>query len=113
MTQLALDVRPPDLATARAVGEVASQAATDAAERASPRFVARAEAAVLARLATGPATAEDLTEYVKACGITMKDGRAMGSVYASLRRRGLIRIAGECARRHGHGTSGGHIWERC
>lgn len=113
MEQTVIDVRPTDLATARAVGEIASQAATDKAERDQPGFVARAEAAVLAKLATGPASAEDLTEHVKACGVEMKDGRAMGAVYASMSRRRLIRIVGECARRYGHGTSGGHVWERC
>jgi len=113
MEQQTIDVRPPNHATARAVGEVASQAATDKAERDAPGFVARAESAVLAKLATGPASAEDLTEHVKASGVAMKDGRAMGAVYASLSRRGLIRIAGDCNRRFGNGTSGGHIWERC
>lgn len=111
--QTTLDVRPPDLATARAVGEVASQLATDRAERDGPGFVVRAEAAVLARLATGPASAEDLTDHARAQGVEFKDGRAMGSVYASMQRRGLIRIVAECKRRRGHGTSGGHIWERC
>lgn len=111
--QAVIDVRPPDLATARAVGQVAQQLATDRAERDAPGFRERAEAAVLAKLATGPASAEDLTDHVKACGIDFKDGRAMGSVYASMSRRGLIRIVGDCKRRRGHGTSGGHIWERC
>lgn len=109
--QTTMYVRPPDLATARAVGAVASQLATERADRDAPGFVARAEYAVLAKLATGPASAEDITDYVRQV-VEFKDGRAMGSVYASMNRRGLIRIVGECNRRRGHGTSGGHIWER-
>lgn len=112
MTQSTMDVRPPDLATARAVGEVASNLATDKAERDAPGFVSRAEHFVLAKLATGPASGEDITDYVRLQGVEFKDGRAMGSVFASMNRRGLIRIVGECKRRRGHGTSGGHIWER-
>ena len=111
--QEVMDVRPPDLATARAVGEVASQLATQKAERDWPGFLSRAEAAVLAKLATGPASAEDLTDYVRLQGVEFKDGRAMGNVYASMQRRNLIRIVDDCKRRHGHGASGGHIWERC
>lgn len=110
--QEVLDVRPPDLATARAVGERGAQMATDKAERDAPGFVARAEAAVLAKLATGPASGEDITDHVQQ-QVGFKDGRCMGSVFASMHRRALIRIVGECARRRGHGTSGGHIWERC
>jgi hypothetical protein len=113
MSQATLDVRPPDLATARAVGEVGAQLATGRAERDVTDFRARAEAAILERLQAGPASAEDLTEYVKACGVPFKDGRALGSIYKSLKDRGVIRIVGDCQRRFGHGTGGGHIWERC
>lgn len=112
MEQSTIDCRPTDLATARAVGEVAGQLATARAERDSPGFVARAEHYVLAKLATGPARGEDITLYVQQF-LAFKDGRSMGTVYASMRRRGLIRIVGECARRFGNGTGGGHIWERC
>lgn len=103
----------PDLATARTLGEAASQRATARAERDCPSFSERAEAAILAKLATGPASGEDLTDHVRACGVEFRDGRALGSIYKSLRDRGLIRIAGDCLRRRGHGTSGGHIWARC
>lgn len=108
--QAVIDVRPPDLATARAVGQVAQKLATDAAERRDPDFRPRAEAAILAKLAAGPATSEDITDHVQACGVPMKDGRALGSIYRSMRDRGLIRIVGVCFRKRGHGTAGGHIW---
>lgn len=109
MKQSTLDVRPTDLATARAVGEVAGQLATAKANREAPGFVARAEHYVLAKLATGPASGEDITDYVQQF-LEFKDGRAMGTVYASMNRRGLIRVVGECDRRKGHGTGGGRIW---
>lgn len=110
--QATLDVRPPDLATARAVGDRAAQLATDKAERAAPGFVARAEAAVLAKLATGPASGEDITDCVQQ-QVGFKDGRCMGSVFASMLRRGLIVVIGECKRRRGHGSRGGSIYSRC
>ena len=115
MTQFALDLRPPDLATARAVGQVAQQLATDRAERDTPGFRERVMAAVLGRLAQGPASGEELTDHVAACGIPFADGRALGGIYGSMKRKGLIRIVPgvDVPRRRGNGTSGGHIWERC
>lgn len=113
MEQSTIDCRPTDLATARAVGEVAGQLATQRAERDCPGFRERAEAAILAKLTTGPASGEDCTDYVAACGIHFDDGRALGSVYASMARRGLIRCVGFCLRKRGNGTAGGRIWERC
>lgn len=110
--QTEMDVRPADLATARAVGERSAQLATDRAERESPGFVARAEAAVLAKLATGPASGEDITDYVQQV-VGFQDGRCMGSVFASMLRRGLIVVIGECKRRRGHGSRGGSIYSRC
>lgn len=111
--QTTMDVRPPDVATARAVGQIAGELATSRAERDVADFRARAQAAVLERLQAGPASAETLTEYVKACGVPYKDGRAMGPIYKAMKDEGLICIVGECARRFGHGSGGGHIWARC
>lgn len=111
--QASLQFDAPPLAQARAAGQAAQELATARAERETPDFRARAEAAILAKLAQGPASAEDLTDHVRAAGIPFKDGRAMGNVYKGMKERGLIRIAGDCFRRNGHGTSGGHIWERC
>lgn len=113
--QAAFDCRPPDLATAKAVGQIALQLATDKAERDCPGFRERVRAAVLERLAQGPASGEDLTDYVSSRGIRFADGRSLGGIYKSMKSDGLIRIVpGEdVPRRRGHGTSGGHIWERC
>lgn len=108
MEQASLNFNAPPLAQACAVGQHAAQLATDRAERETPNFRARAEAAILAKLATGPASGEDLTDHVAACGIEFKDGRALGSIYASMRRRGLIVVVGTCPRRRGHGCAGGN-----
>lgn len=113
MDQLAIDFSAPPLAQARQAGEIASALATNKAERESPGFRERAENAILAKLAAGPASGEDITDYVRACGVDFADGRALGSIYSSLRRRGLIEVVGHCARRRGHGTAGGLVWERC
>lgn len=113
MTQLTIDFEDTRVSAARAAGRIAGQLAADRAEREAPGFSERAEAAILARLAAGPASGEDLTDHVAACGVQFKDGRALGGIYSSLRKRGLIRVAGTCNRRKGHGTAGGLIWERC
>ncbi len=115
MSQTTIDVRPADLATARAVGHAAQQLATDRAERDFPTFRARVRASVLEKLAQGPASGEDLTAHVAACGIPFADGRSLGGIYSSMKRDGLIRIVPgvDVPRKHGHGTSGGHLWERC
>lgn len=101
------------LAAARAAGQLGQHLATDRAERETPNFSARAEAAILAKLATGPASGEDLTDHVRASGVEFKDGRALGCVIGSMSRRNLIRVVGTCPRRRGHGTAGGLIWKRC
>lgn len=111
--QATLDFDAPPLAQARAVGAIAGQLATDRAARETPSFRERAEATILAKLATGPASGEDCTDYVAACGINFADGRALGSIYASLIRRGLIKVVGECKRKRGHGSRGGSVYARC
>ena len=108
-----MDLRPADLPTARAVGQVAQQLATDRAERDAPGFGDLAAAAILAKLAAGRASGEELTDHVRAEGIEFKDGRALGGVIGGLSRKGLIRVVGTCHRAKGHGTAGGLIWERC
>ena len=112
MEQMRIDFNAPPLAQARAAGHLAQQLATDRAERECPDFSARARAAILAKLATGPASGEALTDHVRAQGIDFKDGRALGGVIGGMRRRGEIRVVGTCHRAKGHGTAGGLIWER-
>lgn len=111
--QAVLDLRPSDLMTARTVGERAAHLATERAERECSNFSAKAEAAILKRLDEGPASGEDLTDYVRDQGVQFKDGRALGSVFANLLRRNAIRVIGECRRKRGHGTRGGSVYARC
>lgn len=111
--QAALDFDAPPLAQARAVGERAAQMATERAERETSDFSARAEAAILKRLADGPASGEDLTDFVRASGVQFADGRALGGIYSSMRKRGLIHVVGTCHRKKGHGTAGGLVWGLC
>jgi hypothetical protein len=108
--QTALNFDAPPLAQARAVGEIGMQRAERAAERDEPGFRDRAGALILAKLAHGPASGEDCTDYVRAAGMQMKDGRALGATYAQLIDRGLIRKVGDCKRRRGNGTSGGSVY---
>lgn len=108
MTQAQLTI---DLS--RRLGDRMAGLATDKAERESSGFSARAEAAILAKLQHGPASGEDLTDWVRECGIPFKDGRALGGVIGGMSKRGQIRVVGGCHRRRGHGTAGGLIWERC
>ena len=111
--QAALDFTAPTLSQARSTGQAAQKLATDRAERDTPNFSSLAEAAILKRLADGPASGEDLTDFVRASGVEFKDGRALGGVIGSMSRREVIRVVGTCLRRKGHSTAGGLIWERC
>lgn len=109
--QLALDLAPPTLAQARAVGEIGAQLAEQRAARETPCFRERAEALILARLAIGNASGEECTDHCAASGLKFADGRALGATYASLVRRGLIVRVGECKRVKGHGTAGGSVYQ--
>lgn len=106
-------LQAPTLSAARAAGQLGQQLATDRAEREVPNFSARAEAAILKRLADGPASGEELTDFVRASGVQFADGRALGGIYSSMRKRGLIHVVGTCPRKKGHGTAGGLVWELC
>lgn len=110
MNQLAIDAATPTLSQARSTGQAAQKLATDRAERDTPNFSERAEAAILAKLLQGPASGEECTDYVRASGVPIKDGRELGSLYRSMRRRGLIQIVGYCDRAKGHGTGGGKLY---
>lgn len=94
----------------RRLGDRGAGLALDKAERECSDFSARAEAAILAKLATGPVSGEDLTDYVRDCGVPFKDGRALGAIFARLIRQGRITVVGECKRRRGHGSRGGSIY---
>lgn len=109
MSQLTLDLSPSPLAQARAIGQAAAKLAEQRAERATPGFSERAQALILEKLSRGPASGEDITEFVRKV-LPMKDGRALGHAYSTLASQGLIRAVGSCKRRRGHGTAGGIVW---
>jgi hypothetical protein len=100
-----------------AAGEAGMAQATDAAERKDSFFMEKAEAAFLRHLQASPdrcAPGEELTEVARAHGCNCKDGRAFGSVFQSMARRGLIRcLRSDLPRKHGNGTSGGKLWALC
>lgn len=100
------------LPLARSLGHAGAALAADRAEREAPGFTEQARALILQRLSAGPASGEDCTDYCREQGLRFADGRALGGVYASLRRAGLIEVAGHCARRNGHGTAGGIVWRK-
>lgn len=109
-SQLALDFTAPPLAQARAAGVEGARRAETAAARVEPSFREKAEALILQKLARGAAPGEDITDFVRAAGLPMADGRALGATYSSLAKRGLITQVGSCKRRRGHGTAGGIVW---
>lgn len=107
MTQLAIDF-------ARAAGEAAAQACTDKAESLGFNTEA-ARAFVLNYLQSyGPSWGEDIVEAAGASGraeLRAHDGRAWGSVFATLAARNRIRcLRADGIRRHGRGTSGARQW---
>lgn len=111
MNQSCLNFDAPPMPIAHALGAIGMRRAADHAERDAPGFSGRAQAFVLTYLAEhGISSSELLTDACQLAGITAADGRAFGSVYRTLARRGLIVFAGYCARAKGHGTSGGRLW---
>lgn len=108
--QLDLFAPRPPLAEALAARDEAVARVEASAEEACPGFADRAREFVLARLAAGPASTEDLTDACVEAGIVPHDLRAMGPVIMKLARDRLIVKAGACVRRRGHGTAGGNIW---
>ena len=108
--QMTLALDAPPIRQARDAGHEGARRAEQAASRIEPGFRERAEALILQKLAHGPASGEDCTDYVRAAGLQMADGRALGAVYARLLRRGLIVRVGECARARGNGTRGGSVY---
>jgi hypothetical protein len=95
----------------RRLGDRMSRLATDKAERECSDFSARAEAAILAKLEQGRASGEDLTDYVRECGIPLaRNGKELGSIYARLLKEEKIVRVGHCFRRRGNGTAGGSLY---
>jgi hypothetical protein len=95
------------------LGEHARQRAQMRAENAEPGFTERASDWILwyLRAKGEPVPGEMLTDLCKAHGIKAPDDRAFGAVYKMLVGRNLIRQAGWCERRKGHGCGGGRVWE--
>lgn len=100
----------PALPAALAARDAAIESVAANADEACPGFAQRARAAVLARLACGPATAEDLTDHCLAHGLVPHDLRAFGPVLLALSRERLIVKVGSRPRRRGHLTAGGNVW---
>lgn len=108
--QLSINFDAPPLSQARAAGDIGMQRAQARAERDEPGFSQRAEALIIEKLKHGPASGEACTDYVRAAGLRMADGRALGWAYQDLISRGVIVRVGECPRARGHGTRGGSIY---
>ena len=105
MNQIAID-----FASARADGDRMAGLCLDKAEEGG-FDTEGARDFVLRHLARhGDMSGEALTEAARDAGFIPHDDRAFGAVFGSLSRRGLIRCAGFCARKRGHGTAGGRIW---
>jgi len=98
----------------RQLGLIFSEMSLSKAQRATPDFLARAKAVVLAHLGRhGPTSGEDLTDACKAAGLRPHDDRAFGGVFMSLSKRSMpmiVCLRADLVRRHGHGTSGGRLW---
>jgi hypothetical protein len=100
-----------------AAGTEGMAQATDAAVLKDPIFMEKAIEAILRHLQASPdrcAPGEELVDVARAHGAQCKDGRAFGSVFQALMRRGLIRcLRSDLPRKRGHGTSGGKLWALC
>jgi hypothetical protein len=107
VTQPVLDFTAATLARDRAIQRV-----TQHAEDVVPGFSERAQAFIVDYLRThGPTPGEQLTIAAKCAGIKSHDDRAMGGVFLSLSRNGLIVKVGSCPRARGHNSSGGNVWD--
>ncbi len=103
--QLAIDFSP------RETGRMAGEACTAKAEKVADFDTAGAQKFILSWLVRhGLTSGEDLTDAAMLHGFRPHDMRAFGPVFAGLSRKKLIRCAGYCERRRGHGTAGGRIW---
>lgn len=100
-----------EMQQARDRGETMASRACDNAHQVCADFSERAARYILSYLEKHKvASGEDITDSCKMAGIIPHDDRAFGAVYATLARRKMIRPAGFCMRRKGHGTAGGRLW---
>jgi hypothetical protein len=102
----------PLLRLARALGEAGAQQCADAAERRGWDSAGAQRFVVGWLRRHGPTSGEDLVQAAEEHGYRPQDGRAFGAVLGALARRQEIRcVRADLPRRHGHGTSGGRLWE--
>jgi len=64
---------------------------------------------MLACLATGDMSGEDLTDAARRAGYCPPDDRAFGAVFRAIINGGAI-VVGTCPRRKGHGSAGGKVY---
>lgn len=99
------------LATARARGIVAAAGAQAAEDQRDPLFGARALAFIVNHIrAKGKVSGESTTFAAQEEGISPRDARAFGAVYAKAKRMGFIMVVGSCPRVRGNGTGGGSYY---
>ena len=97
---------------ARMQGDLFAQRAMAHAEDQVADFRDRAREFVLRYLALhGPSSGEDVTDAAIEDGIAPSDARSFGAIYAWLNKYRHIRCVGIVARKKGHGTAGGRIWD--
>ena len=98
-------------AFSRKLGTEAGNAAADKAEQDDPTFKERALEFIVGYIKQqGEATGESATLAAVLAGISPKDQRAFGPVYAKAIRQGLIRVIGYVPRVRGHGSMGGKLY---
>lgn len=93
----------------RELGERGIRRAASNAERFQPGFTRHAAAFMLACLARGDMSGEDLTDAARRAGYCPPDDRAFGAVFRAILRGGA-RVVGTCPRRKGHGSAGGKVY---
>ena len=105
--------QPASMRAAMVERDKAMQRVEARAERVDVRFPVKAQNFVICYLSDhwrGEASSEEITDAAKKAGIIPPDDRAFGPVFMTLVRAEVIEKSGICARRKGHGTSGGNIW---
>ncbi|MFV0673643.1 hypothetical protein [Variovorax sp. tm] len=97
--------------TARQLGREAAARAVDRADVDDPEFSRKALAFIVEYVQQrGQVPGESATLAAVNSGISPKDQRAFGPVYATALRRGLIHVVGYVPRIRGHGSAGGKLY---